>query len=227
MNIKVVLPVSLADWPGKIATLVFVGGCNLRCPWCQNAELVRNPDGLPDIPVESVLKRISEDQLLDGVLVTGGEPTLQPDLVEFAKSVKALGLGFALETNGTHPKVVKKLASQNLLDFAAVDVKAPPEKYSLLTGTKGEVWEKVEETLRILDSSGVAFELRTTWVPALLTPEDIKLLVDRARSVCQSRPKHVLYRFKQTETLDPLFRSPEPTPEETKTLAKNLEIEWR
>ena len=137
MNIGGFLSLSLCDYPGKVAAVVFSNGCNYRCPWCHNGHLLRGADS-PDhrvIPEDVILSRLSElKNRLQGVVVTGGEPTIQPDLRNFITRIKTIGLLVKLDTNGSNPSVVRDLVGKGLVDFIAMDVKAPWAKYGFLTG---------------------------------------------------------------------------------------------
>lgn len=120
-------PNSFVDFPGNIAAIVFVGGCNLRCWYCHNAEILDTKEFLSD---EAILARIKENFLLDGVVISGGEPTLQPDLFDFAEKLRDIGMQVKLDTNGMRPDVVKEGVERGLFDYVAMDVKAPFESIS-------------------------------------------------------------------------------------------------
>ena len=175
MNIGGFLSLSLCDYPGKVAAVVFTNGCNFRCPWCHNGHLLRGADA-PDhreLPEEEVLARVSElKNRLQGVVVTGGEPTIQPDLRDFIVRLKGLGLLVKLDTNGGHPEVVRDLIAEGLVDFIAMDVKAPWAKYGTLTGLADSPAAKVRETMSLIVASGLPHQFRTTRVTPLLTAED-------------------------------------------------------
>ncbi len=175
MNIGGFLSLSLCDFPGKVAAVVFTNGCNFRCPWCHNGHLLRGA-GDPDyheLPEDDVLSRIGElRNRLQGVVVTGGEPTLQPDLRDFIAKIKALGLLVKLDTNGSRPEIVRDLVAEKLVDFIAMDVKAPWGKYALLTGLAESPADKVRETMALIVASGLPHQFRTTKVTPLLTDGD-------------------------------------------------------
>ena len=121
---------TLLDYPGRVAATVFLGHCNFRCPFCQNSSLVLNPAEEPEIPEEEVLSFLKKRQgILEGVCISGGEPTLAPDLEDFIQKIHNLGYPVKLDTNGTHPEVLKNLADKDLIQKAAVDIKACPENY--------------------------------------------------------------------------------------------------
>ena len=175
MNIGGFLSLSLCDYPGKVAAVVFSNGCNFRCPWCHNGHLLRGASG-PDyheIPEDEVFARLAElKNRLQGVVVTGGEPTIQPNLRDFITRIKALGLLVKLDTNGSNPDVVRDLVGAGLVDFIAMDVKAPWAKYGVLTGLAESPAEKVQETMSVIVASGLPHQFRTTRVTPLLTDDD-------------------------------------------------------
>jgi len=157
---------TLLDFPGKVACTVFLAGCNYRCPFCHNAELFT---GKPEeLLTEEAFFAFLEGRkgLLEGVCVSGGEPTLTPHLEAFLQKIKALGFAVKLDTNGSRPAVLKKLAQQGLLDYVAMDVKSCHEGYAAATGTDPDL-EAVEESLRFLIDGQLPYELRTTLVSQL------------------------------------------------------------
>lgn len=166
---------SLVDWPAKICSTVFIAGCNLRCGFCYNKELV--------LPQEiEQLEPISENELLamlvarkkyiDGVCITGGEPLMSPDVVKLIRKIKAKGLGVKLDTNGTVPTLLKGLIDEGLLDFVAMDIKAPIDRYQEVTGSNVNP-ELVEKSINILKESGIDYEFRTTVVKGIHSISDI------------------------------------------------------
>lgn len=169
-------PLSLSDYPGKLAAIVFLAGCNLRCPFCYNSELVL-PElmaGLRPLAPEAVLTGLAERLgFLDGVVLTGGEPTLSPELPEFVRSLKSFGFLVKLDTNGTNPAVLAKLLQEKLLDYVALDIKAPFPRYSEYTGLKevGEVVRAVQESLSVVLRLAPDYEVRTTVAPGLSAPD--------------------------------------------------------
>ena len=128
---------TLLDYPGKVAATVFIGGCNFRCPFCHNSSLVLQPSVQPEISQEELLKFLKKRQgILDGVCITGGEPTLYPELEDLLVKIRALGYAIKLDTNGSRPHVIKSLVSKGLIDKIAMDIKAAPDNYSALTGLR-------------------------------------------------------------------------------------------
>lgn len=160
MDIYGLQKLTLLDFPGRTACIVFTGGCSFRCPFCYNSSLVDK--SAPSLSEKDVLDYLSERRkLLDGVCVTGGEPTLNADLPDFLRKIKAMGLQTKLDTNGASPSAIKALIDDNLLDYVATDIKNSPEKYSLTAGCAVDT-DKIALTARIIRNSGIEFEFRTT-----------------------------------------------------------------
>lgn len=165
------------DFPDKIAATIFTHGCNLRCPFCHNASLVlRN---LPEISKDEILSYLKKRQgILDGVCITGGEPLLQNDLVDFITEIKKLGLLIKLDTNGAFPYQLQKILSLGIVDYVAMDLKNSPEKYPLTCGLKDkdpdEFFKSFKKSIAILMSGKIDYEFRTTIVPELHTFSDIE-----------------------------------------------------
>lgn len=167
---------SLIDWEGVLAAVVFTKGCNLRCGYCHNPSLVI-PDALErtvDIPEEEVLDYLSRRRgWIEGVVVTGGEPTLQAGLADFLRRVRGLGYWIKLDTNGTDPDTVGRLLAEGLVDYVAMDIKHLPEyaAYRRVTPLSEAMMDNILRTVALLRSSGVACQFRTTVLPGLHTPE--------------------------------------------------------
>jgi len=191
---------SLLDWDGCVAAVIFLPGCNFRCPFCHNRQLVLTPEEYEEIPIEFVEEYIRENsEFLDGIVITGGEPTIHGDLPELIKRIKGLGIRVKLDTNGTNPEMLKDLIDAGLIDFVAMDLKAPlDEGYDDLAGTKVEV-EKIKRSIQIIMSSGIDYEFRTTMVPILITPEDY----ERMAAYIGTAKKFVLQHFSPRNTIDP------------------------
>jgi len=170
---------SVIDYPEKLAAVVFTPGCNLDCYYCHN-RFILQPETWGDfLPEEDVFRFLEKRRkLLDGVVITGGEPTLQKDLKGFIQKVKNLGYSIKLDTNGTNPELLKDLIDDRLLDYVAMDLKAPLAKYSHICGIKSpEVLEKIKESIKLLLAGQVTYEFRTTFVPEL-TQEDIEEMLE-------------------------------------------------
>ena len=178
MRIGGFLKQSLIDWEGRLVAVVFIKGCNFRCGYCHNPSLVipRLVECTPDIPSEAVLTYLkARRHWLDGVVVSGGEPTLQPDLVQFLERVQQLGLAVKLDTNGTHPEVLTELFWKKLVNFVALDVKHffTQDDYARVTPTVTEAQvEAVRQTLALLrEHPEVERQLRTTLIPGVHAAE--------------------------------------------------------
>jgi pyruvate formate lyase activating enzyme len=170
-------PLSLIDYPEKIAAIVFTKGCVFRCPYCHNPELVEPEswDGKDAEEFFDFLKR--RTHMLDGVVVTGGEPTLHADLPEFIKKIKALGYAVKLDTNGINPKMVRQLIKERLIDYVAMDIKHTWDKYQLVANVKEKnlkLLENCRETMELLRTSDIPYEWRTTVFPAVHEKQDIE-----------------------------------------------------
>jgi len=183
---------AMVDYPGKLAATVFTGGCNLRCPFCHNALLVTRLAESPRLDTEDILSFLrSRKGLLDGMVLSGGEPLLQSDAPDFLKAVRDLGLSVKLDTNGCYPEVLSKILEQRLVDYVAMDIKNSREKYPVTVGIPDFDVSPVEESLRILKGGGVDYELRTTVVREFHTEEDIAAI----GRWCQGTPHYYLQNF--------------------------------
>ncbi|MBR2337061.1 MAG: anaerobic ribonucleoside-triphosphate reductase activating protein [Clostridia bacterium] len=164
---------TMLDYPGKVACIVFTGGCNLRCPFCHNALLVTQVDNVVYDEEEIIAYLNKRKGLLDGICVSGGEPLLQVGIEDFLKRVKELGFLVKLDTNGTFPARLKSLVEKGLVDYVAMDIKNCKEKYALTTGTESFDISKIEESVAFLLSDKVDYEFRTTVVDGLHEAQDI------------------------------------------------------
>lgn len=165
---------TLLDYPGKVACTVFTGGCNFLCPFCHNGELIALPAeerGLPREELEAFLKK--RKGILDGVCISGGEPLIHQELPDLLREIKDLGYLVKLDTNGSFPDRLRKLAGEGLLDYVAMDIKNSKRKYALTTGLEAFSIEPVEESVRFLMEGDLPFEFRTTVVRQLHTKEDM------------------------------------------------------
>lgn len=170
---------TLIDYPGKVATVVFTIGCNFRCPFCHNPDLI--------IPNEHMIALGKENEKaffdfletrkgkLDGVCVTGGEPTVQPDLLPFLEKIKKMGFLVKLDSNGLRPEVLREVFDQKLADFIAMDIKHAPGKYAEAMGVDIDM-EKVKESVSLIQESGTPYEFRTTVVPGIHTEKDFEAI---------------------------------------------------
>jgi len=177
MKIGGLVKFTLIDFPGCPAAIVFTQGCNFRCRYCHNPELVYPhlfEEPVSEEEVKSFLVR--RQGTLEGVVVSGGEPTLQPDLVRFMTDVKALGYKTKLDTNGSQPEVLRELIDKKLVDFIAMDIKAPLDKYALITGVDANA-TILRRSMDLIRQSGLAYEFRTTYDKDVLTDADISAIL--------------------------------------------------
>jgi pyruvate formate lyase activating enzyme len=197
-------PFTLSDFPGRTAAIAFTQGCNFRCPYCHNGALL--PMLVPEenlVPESVVLDHLRRRRMqLDGLVVTGGEPTLQPALPVFLRKVKGMGFLVKLDTNGSSPGVLKGLLDEELVDFVAMDIKAPSHKYSLLAGVPAPL-RAIEKSIALIKWSGVEHQFRTTHVPELLSSGDLQSIVNSL----PDGSAHVVQRFRPEHALDLSFRS--------------------
>jgi len=198
------MPTGMLDWPGRMAATVFLAGCNLRCPFCHNPTLVHPASPAP--VYESFLEYLRARRTwLDGVVITGGEPTTDTALPAFLDDLSTLRIPAKLDTNGTRPQVVSSVVEAGLVAFVALDVKAAPERYAEACGG-ADVWPSVAESIRILLARDVAHEFRTTVFPGAVDLED---LVDIARSI-SGGDRYVLQQYRPGKTLSPAAASVKP-----------------
>ena len=163
MTIHGLSKTTLLDYPGHLACTVFTGRCNMRCPFCQNGELVLCPDSEPGIPEEDFFAFLeSRKGRLEGVAITGGEPTVNADLVDFIKKIKARDLLVKLDSNGLKPDTIKYLIDNSLIDYVAMDIKSSKEGYPLACGIKNVDISAIEESVKLIMNSGIDYEFRTT-----------------------------------------------------------------
>lgn len=182
---------SLLDFPEKIAAIVFTMGCNFRCGYCHNPELING-----EAKIEEVFEFLKTRQgKLDGVVITGGEPCLQKDLPEFIKQVKELGFAVKLDTNGSFPEMLEKVLPD--LDYVAMDIKAPLEKYSQIVNVDIDT-SKILKSIEVLKNGGVDYEFRTTVVKSQLSFEDF----EKIGQLIQGAPRYYLQRFEASKILD-------------------------
>lgn len=198
---------TLLDYPGKVASTIFLGGCNFRCPFCQNSVLVLEPGQQPDYSQEEILAFLKKRKgILDGVCVSGGEPTLAEELEEFLYKIKELGYEIKLDTNGSRPETVKKLAEEGLIDKVAMDIKACPDNYSVLTGISHPDMDKIRETVDLLihGELNLDYEFRTTVVRELHTRKDFEEIAEWLKGA----KEYYLQAYKDSEgVLKPGFTS--------------------
>lgn len=210
------------DWPSKIASLIYFGGCNFRCPFCYNIDLVKNPQKLPNLKEEEVLEKLKERKnFIDGVVLTGGEPTIASGLFEFLRKIKKIGLPCAIETNGSKPDILKKLLEENLVKAIFMDIKGPLEKYQKIVKVKIDP-NKIKESVELIKRAKIEAEFRTTVVPELLAISDIKKIGEWLGGSIA----YALQQFQNKKTLDPAFQEIKPYEKEELEKMKEIALKY-
>ena len=196
---------TLLDYPEHLASTVFTGGCNFRCPFCHNKTLVLNPEEQPLIDEPEVLAYFEKRKtIIEGVCITGGEPTLQKDLPEFLKKIKDIGLKVKLDTNGYRPEIIKSLFEKGLVDYIAMDIKASKENYGKVAGVSNFDVSKIEESIKFIIENFPNYEFRTTVVKELHSPEEIL----KIKEWLSGTKKYKLQSYKESDgVINPIFTS--------------------
>jgi pyruvate formate lyase activating enzyme len=221
-SIKGFIEASFIDWPRKVASVVFLPSCNFRCPFCHNSGLILSPDDFEDFSFDGVMEEIEGNAgFIDGVVVTGGEPTVSKGLFDLLEEFHARGIPVKLDTNGFRPEYLEKALKNNLVSAVAMDIKAPltPEEYSRAAGREIDI-SAIKESINLLLSSNVEVYFRTTVVPVLHDESSVR----RIRQEIQGR-KLILQNFRPAEALDPEYRKMMPFgADEFEKLKKAAEI---
>ena len=202
-QIKGFIETSLCDWDGLISSVVFLPGCNFRCPFCQNAELVLDPERLPSVDFDHIAAYLkAQSSWIDGVVITGGEPTIWGGLSDLAHAIKDLGFAIKLDTNGTCPDEIAALLAGGLVDFIAMDLKAPlDERYERAAGVPVDL-DRIRRSMELVMSLKGAHEFRTTLVPGFVGEEEVALIAEAV----QGADRYALQRFVPDNSLDKALR---------------------
>ena len=201
MVISGVQKLTLLDFPGRTACTVFFAGCNFRCPFCHNSILVERPEEAGRIPEEEFFDFLKRRKgLLDGVAITGGEPTLNKDLPDFMAKIKEIGYAVKLDSNGTNPDMLSEIIDNNLADYIAMDIKNSKEKYAVTSGIDDRFMEKVEKSVELLMQNKTDFEFRTTIVKQFHTADDMLKISEWIKG----EEKYFIQAFKNSgDLIDP------------------------
>ena len=202
-GIKGFISTSLVDWPGKICSILFLAGCGFRCPACHNPTLVLNPGSLPDYPLEEICRSLSNrSKWIDGVTITGGEPTTRGNLPHLLRILRECGVKIKLDTNGSNPQMLDNLIRSDLIDAVSMDVKAPLDSaaYSAVAGVPVDI-EAIKRSLLLLLRSPIEVTFRTTVIPGLVEEPELA----RIREALGDAPRFIVQAFRSAETLDPSF----------------------
>jgi len=222
VQIKGLEKASLVDYPGKVCAVAFLPGCNFRCPYCQNPDLINRPGELPNVSEQELFGLLkARGKWLDAVCITGGEPCLHAGLPGLVRRIKGLtralpasghseaGFLVKLDTNGTNPRMLRQLLGEKLLDYVAMDIKGPLEKYAEIAGAPVDL-RKIEESIGLIKNSGIDYEFRTTVLPRLVSEQD---LLKIGKWLAGSR-RFAIQQFRPLVTLDPAYRDEKQYPPE-------------
>jgi len=194
INIKGIQKTTLIDYPGKIACIIFLGGCNFKCGYCYNSDVVFNKtSSISEEEVFSFLE--TRKKYIEGVCITGGEPTIHKELPNFIRQIKSLGYKVKLDTNGTNPEIVELLINNNLIDYIAMDIKCGEEKYEKITQTFVPI-EKIKRSIELIIKSGIEYEFRTTILPTFDVEE-----IQKIGLMIKGANKHFIQQFKTAPTM--------------------------
>jgi pyruvate formate lyase activating enzyme len=212
LSIKGFIETSFVDWPGKLCSVIFFPHCNFRCRYCHNGQLLTNPDMLQDIPFSRIMDYLQRERAwIDGVCLSGGEATLQPQLPEILTYIKKQGFLTKLDTNGSNPEVLKRLIDGRLVDCVSMDVKAALDERSYCAITQSaSVLEAVKHSIRILIDSPVEHEFRLTVVPSYHGPDEILQVARELNGATRLR----IQNFNPASVLDPSLQSLKPFDDE-------------
>ena len=211
VEIKGVEKFAPKDFPGHISSTIFLPGCNFRCPFCHNVDLVLNPGSLPIYPIEFFRKYLeSRTGWLDGICITGGEPLIHNDLEPLLKTIKGRNLLVKLDTNGSFPDKLKAFLDSNLVDYVAMDFKAPIEKYESAAGVPVDT-KNIMKSVDMILKSGIDYIFRTTVVPGLIGKEDIDLIGKQLKGCTRFQ----IQQFSPSRTLDESYAYLKPYKEDT------------
>jgi pyruvate formate lyase activating enzyme len=211
----------LIDYPGKVASLIFLPLCTFRCPYCHNPDLINNFNEIETIPEKKIIDFLEKRKgWIDALVISGGEPTLHKEIFDFLKKVKKLDILTKIDTNGTNPVVIKELIDRKLIDFVAMDIKAPLEKYDKITKTKVNK-KLIQSSVDIIKNSNIDYEFRITVVPELITKEDLI----KIGTWLKGSKKFCIQQFNsKNKLLDPKFENkPSYSAQELEEFKKLLE----
>ncbi len=202
-GIKGFISTSLVDWPGKLCSIIFLGGCCFRCPSCHNPTLVIHPGSLQDYPLHEICRSLeNRSKWIDGITITGGEPTIRRNLPDLLRIFRKYGIAIKLDTNGSNPEMLEELICSGLVDAVSMDVKAPLDEvsYSAVAGGKVDI-KLIKKSLNLLRRSSIEVTFRTTVIPGFVEEPELAQIKEMIGDV----PRFTIQTFRNTKTLDPSF----------------------
>ncbi|MFH1501006.1 MAG: anaerobic ribonucleoside-triphosphate reductase activating protein [archaeon] len=209
-NIKGFVPTSLVDWDGKVSAVIFLPGCNFRCSFCSNPDLVVNTDNIKTIPFQEVKKVLeNNNEFIDGVVITGGEPTIFSDFPDFCQKIKEMGFKVKIDTNGTNPEMLKELLDKEVVDFAAMDVKTDFDKYKEVVNAEVDL-EKIKNSIELIKQFP-EYEFRITMFPKI-SKEDLIKAADYLKE--KGAKTLIIQQFRNDTCLDKAAEDVKPYSEE-------------
>lgn len=218
MKIGSLQKTSLIEFPGLISCIIFTQGCNFLCPYCHNPELVLPEKFEKTIPEEDIFDFLNKrKKYLEGVCITGGEPTIQKDILEFIEKIKKMGFKVKLDTNGSKPEIIEKLINERIIDYISMDLKGPLEKYKIITGVELEI-EKILKSVELIKNSEIDYEFRTTIVKSQISIGDF----EEIGKIIKSCKKYFLQKFIQSKHVDKDFVKEETYTDEEFEIIKNI-----
>ena len=211
MKIAGFMKTTLLDWEGKVACTIYLAGCDFRCPYCHNRDLVLRPEEVEEINEKYVIGYIEENSdFLDGAVISGGEPLMNKDLAGLIKKLRKLGMKIKIDTNGNHPDELDDLVGAGLVDFVAMDIKCSlNERYNVAADSNVDI-ERIKRSIRVIMDSGVDYEFRTTVTPIFVKNSDIE---DICKAISGAK-RYRLHQFRPKNTIDPSLSVLDPYPEE-------------
>ncbi len=210
MNVAYVQKTSFIDYPGRISAVVFTRGCNFRCPYCHNPELVVPERYCGTIRQDDLFSYLDRRKgKLDAVVVTGGEPTLQADLIPFMERIKSMGFLVKLDTNGSRPQILREAIGKGIPDYLAMDIKAPWEKYALVTGSLVNITD-IRDSINLIRASSIPHEFRTTLPETLLKPDDVRAI----GRMIEGASLYILQKFIPSKHVEKAYEGQASMPDE-------------
>ncbi|MDR2865786.1 MAG: anaerobic ribonucleoside-triphosphate reductase activating protein [Methanomassiliicoccaceae archaeon] len=223
MKIAGFIKTTLLDWDGLVACTVYLAGCNFRCPYCHNAEIVVNADAAERVDEDAVIAYIEEhSDFIDGVVVSGGEPLMNKDIGRFLKRLRSVGVKVKVDTNGMFPDMLDDLIGAGLIDMVAMDIKSSlNERYDMAAGSDTDL-SKIRKSIDIVMNSGVDHEFRTTAVPVFVKEDDIRNICENIRGAKRYR----IHQFRNKVTIDDSLSVLDPYPESKLTAMAEIAKEY-